>query len=209
MTNANNNKADKEVVARLPARVLIGRFIDFEISLSNDFVRFAFQSTGGGVEVGPKIFVFDHRKETIDFVKEKGNNLDFRQKEEFLKVLNVTANVVVVKKTSDKGEIEFINLFNISLKEKIVGLLSVTMYTEKHNAGFNIEEDNALFSFESRSSSRTGRHVEMLFLALTDDDHCVAIYKNGYANVGHDEPKIVRMGKECEEFSEEEYTLCA
>lgn len=201
------DKADKKVIAQLPARVSIEGFMKFEISLQNEFVRLAFQSTGGGVEIGPKIFVFDHRKETVDFVRNNSSDLDCQQMHEFLKVLNTSAKVVVMRKHSKNIETEYINLFSLSSKEKCIGLLSVTNYIDKCNAGFSVEENGALYSWQSDSSSRTGRHKEMIFLALTDSGHRAAIHKSGYANVGHDEPKIVYLGECYKEIPEAEYAL--
>jgi hypothetical protein len=86
-------------------------------------------------------------------------------------------------------------------------LFSVTQYTGKHNAGYSIQKDESIFSFRSDSSSRTGRHEEMLLLALTDKKNKLAVYKDGYANVGHGGPQIVLLGSNIKEMAEEEYDL--
>lgn len=175
-----------------------------------DFVRFAIQSTGGGVSVGRKLFVFDHRPATLQAAKAinpESSWEDRRKLEEALaEVVRQPAKAVVMEKTDGDKTFHYVNLYPAN-GQKPTALFSETSYTGKHNAGFSVKDDNALWSWTSESSSRTGRHWEMTLVALTDETHKVIVESDGYANIGHTDENLTVIGAEIRQMSEEDLVV--
>jgi len=172
-----------------------------------DFVRFAIQSTGGGVNVGRKLFVFDHRPATLQAAKAinlEASWEDRRKVEEVLaEAVRQPAKVVVMEKTDGDKTFYYVNLYPTNGQKPTV-LFSETTYTGKHNAGFSVKEDGALWSWRSESSSRTGAHREMVLVALTDETHKVIVDSYGYANIGHSDKNLTVIGADIRQMAEEE-----
>lgn len=185
-----------------------------------DFVQFAVQSTRGGVSVGRKLFVFDHRPATLQAAKAitatlqaaKAINLDaswedLRKAEDALpETVRQPAKVVVMEKTDGDKTFHYVNLYPAN-GQKPTALFSKTSYIGKHNAGFEVKEDNSLWSWTSESSSRTGRHWEMTLVALTDETHKVIVESDGYANIGHTDENLTVIGAEIRQMSEEDLVV--
>jgi hypothetical protein len=175
-----------------------------------DFVRFTIQSTGGGVNVGRKLFVFDHRPATLQAAKAinlEASWEDRRKVEEVLtEAVRQPAKVVVMEKTDGDKTFHYVNLYP-SNGQKPTALFSETSYTGKHNAGFSVKEDGALWSWRSESSSRTGAHREMVLVALTDETHKVIVDSYGYANIGHSNENLTVIGADIRQMAEEELVV--
>jgi hypothetical protein len=175
-----------------------------------DFVRFAIQSTGGGVNVGRKLFVFDHRPATLQAAKAinpEASWEDRRKAEEALtEAVRQPAKVVVMEKTDGDKTFYYVNLYPTN-GQKPTALFSETSYTGKHNAGFSVKEDGALWSWTSESSSRTGAHRELVLVALTDETHKVIVDSYGYANIGHSDKNLTVIGTDIRQMAEEELVV--
>jgi len=175
-----------------------------------DFVRFAIQSTGGGVNEGRKLFVFDHRPATLQAaraINAEASWEDRRKAEGALtEAVRQPAKVVVMKKTDGENTFYYINLYPVN-GQKPTALFSETSYTGKHNARFNVKEDNALWSWTSESSSRTSRHWELVLVALTDETHKVLVNSYGYANIGHSDENLTVIGADIRQMAEEELVV--
>ena len=202
----------KRIVEVAVARVEIGIGVEPQVN-DRGFLRFTIQSTGGGVDVGRKLFVFDHRPAVLRVVKKvidpKALWEDRRKAEDTLvKTIRQPAKVVVMEKTDKKKTFYYVNLYPVNgQKQKLTALFSKTSYISKHNAGFEVKEDNAFWSFTSESSSRTGRHQEMVLVALTDDDHKVIVDSYGYANIGHSDKNLTVVGSKIRQMAEEELAV--
>ncbi len=174
------------------------------------FVRFAIQSQGY-VEVGRKLFVFDHRaSSTLEAAKAIKPDAEWDEAQKALSVLaeavNQPAKVVVMKKVDDEKEFFYVNLYPAN-GLRPTALFFETLYVEKHNAGFNVKEDNSLWTWKSESSSRTGAHREMVLVALTDDDHQIIVDSYGHANIGHTDENLTVIGAEIRKMSEEDLVV--
>ena len=176
-----------------------------------DFVRFAMQSTGGGINVGHKLFVFDHRSATLQAAKAKNPEAsweDRRKAEEALaEAVRQPAKVVVMEKTDGDKTFYYVNLYPTNGQKKPTALFSETSYVGKHNAGFSVKEDGALWSWRSESSSRTGAHWELVLVALTDETHKVIVDSYGYANIGHSDENLTVIGADIRQVAEEEFVV--
>lgn len=189
---------------------------DVRIDLSSplvgdkDFVRFAIQSTGGGVRLGHKLFVFDHRPATFRAARaiELEVSYEDRRKSEgaLVEVVQQPAKVVVMEKTDGDKTFHYVNLYPAN-GQKPVALFSSTLYTGKHNAGFSVREDKAIWSWRSESSSHTRAHWEMVLVAMTDKTHEVIVDSYGYANIGHGDENLTIIGAEIWRMTEEEFVL--
>jgi len=175
-----------------------------------DFVRFAIQSTGGGVSVGRKLFVFDHRPATLQAAKAispEASWEDRRKAEDALaEAVRQPAKVVVMEKTDGDKTFHYVNLYPAN-GQKPAALFSESAYTSKHNAGFSVKEDGALWSWTSESSSRTGAHWELVLVALTDETHKVIVNSYGYANIGHSDENLTVIGADIRQMAEEELVV--
>lgn len=175
-----------------------------------DFVRFAIQSTGGGVSVGRKLFVFDHRPATLQAAKAINPDAsweDHRKAEEALtEAVRQPAKVIVMEKTDGEKAFYYVNLYPAN-GQKPVALFSEMSYTGKHNAGFNVKEDNGLWSWASESSSRTGAHREMVLVTLTDEVHKVIVDSYGHTNIGHTNENLTVIGAKISQMSEEDLVV--
>ncbi|RMD64101.1 hypothetical protein D6833_04835 [Candidatus Parcubacteria bacterium] len=154
--------------------------------------------------------MFDHRPATLQAAKAinpEASWEDRRKAEEVLtEAVRQPAKVVVMEKTDGEKTFYYVNLYPAN-GQKPTALFSETSYTGKHNAGFEIKEDNALWSWTSESSSRTGRHWEMMLVSLTDDDHKVIVDSYGYANIGHSDENLTVIGSEIRQMAEEELAV--
>jgi len=162
------------------------------------FVRFTIQSTGGGVEKGQRLYVFDHRPATLGVAKAiwNGQRAKLEGKKELQTVVSHPAKIVVMEKVVGEDRVyPYINLFPANGQEP-TALLSETLYVGKHNACFKIRENNGLWSWTSESFSRTGRHQEMVLVALTDDDHRIIVDSYGYVNIGHSDEHLTMIDAE-------------
>lgn len=201
---------EKKMVAQAVANVRISTASP--LVGDKDFVRFAIQSTGGGVSIGRKLFVFDHRSATLQAAKAinpKASWEDRRKAEEVLaEAVRQPAKVVVMEKTDGDKTFHYVNLFPVNgQSQKPTALFSETCYTGKHNAGFSVKEDSALWSWTSESSSRTGRHWELVLVVLTDETHKVIIDSYGYANIGHSDENLKVIAADIRQMAEEELVV--
>lgn len=175
-----------------------------------DFVRFAIQSTGGGVSVGRKLFVFDHRTATLQAAKAINPEASWEDRSKSQEVLaeavRQPAKVVVMEKTDGDKVFHYVNLYSAN-GQKPTALFSKTSYTGKHNAGFEVKEDNGLWSWTSESSSRTGAHREMVLVTLTDEAHKVIVDSYGFANIGHTDSNLTVIGEVIGQMSEEDLVV--
>ena len=175
-----------------------------------DFVRFEIQSTGGGVNVGRKLLVFDRRLDTLQAAKAinpDASREDRRKAEDALaEAVRQPAQVVVMEKTDGDKTFHYVNLYPAN-GHKPTALFSETPYTGKHNAGFEIKKNNGLWSWTSKSSSRTGAHWEMVLVALTDETHKVIVKSYGYANIGHTDKNLTVIGPDIRQMAEVEYAV--
>lgn len=199
---------EKKKVAEAVANVRIGN-TDFLVS-EKGFVRFVIQSTGGGVEIGQKLFVFDHRSATIQAAKAINPDVSWEDRHKAEEALTETvrqpAKAIVMEKTDRDKTFHYVNLYPAN-GQKPVALFSETLHIGKHNAGFEIKEDNVLWSWTSESSSRTGAHWELVFVALTDDAHKVIFNSYGYANIGHSDENLTVIGTNIRQIAEEELAV--
>lgn len=198
----------KMVVQAAAANVRIGS--SNPLVGDKDFVRFAIQSTGGGVSVGRKLFVFDHRPATLRAAKAINPDAsweDRRKTEDALaEAVRQPAKVVVMEKTDGDKTFHYVNLSPAN-DQKPAALFSETSYTGKHNAGFNVKENGSLWSWTSESSSRTGAHWELVLVALTDETHKVIVDSYGYANIGHSDENLTVIGADIRQMAEEELVV--
>lgn len=175
-----------------------------------NFVRFAIQSTGGGVNVGRKLFVFDHRPATLQAAKAINPEASWEDRCKAEKALaeavQQPAKVVVMEKTDGNKTFHYINLYSAN-GQKPTALLAEVSFIGKHNAGFDIREDNSLWSWTSESSSRTGAHRELVMVALTDETHRVIVDSYGYANIGHTNENLTVIGANIRQMTEEELVV--
>ena len=182
--------------------------------VNEEFVRFAIQSIGGGVCVGRKLFVFDHRPATIQAAKAiKPNKAPWesrRKAEEALAALSAAvrqpAKVVVMEKVDGERTFPYVNLY-LTKGQEPTALFATTSYVGKHNAGFEFAEDNAFWSWGSESTSRTSRHWEMVLVTLTDDDHKVIVDSYGYANIGHSDKNLTVITTDIRQMASEELAV--
>lgn len=199
---------EKKVVVETVANVRIS-CTDLLVG-DKGFVRFAIQSTGGGVNVGRKLFVFDHRSATLQVAKAINPDALWEDRRKAEKSLTETvrqpAKVVVMEKTDGEKTFYYVNLYPANGQEP-AALFSKTLYTGKHNAGFKVKEDNALWSWTSESSSRTGAHWEMVLVALTDDIQKMIVSSYGYANIGHSDENLTVIGADIRQMSEEDLVI--
>lgn len=199
---------EKKMVVQAVANVQIGAASP--LVGDKDFVRFAIQSTDGGVNVGRKLFVFDHRPATLQAAKAINPDAsweDRRKAEDALaEAIKQPAKVVVMEKTDGEKTFHYVNLYPAN-GQKPAALFSETSYTGKHNAGFNVKEDNSLWSWTSESSSRTGAHWDMVLVALTDETHKVIVDSYGYANIGHSDENLTVIGADIRQMAEEELVV--
>lgn len=219
MKVTNSNPMGKKEI-QMEKKVVVESMANVRISFTDplvndkdfDFVLFAIQSTDGGVNVGPKLFVFDHRPEV--FWAARAVNPDVagedrrKTKEALARAVRQPAKVVVMEKTDGGGEktFHYVNLYPTDEKQP-GALFSMTSYTGKHNAGFSVKENNALWSWKSESSSRTGAHWEMVLVVLTDETHRVIVNSYGYANIGHSDENLTVVGAEIRQMSEEDLVI--
>lgn len=199
---------EKRKVVEAVASVRIG--VANPLVGDKDFVRFAIQSSGGGVSVGRKLFVFDHRSATLQAAKAINPELSWEDRREaentLAEIVQQPAKVVVMEKTDGDKTFHYVNLYPAN-GQKPTGLFSETSYTGKHNAGFKVKENNALWGWASQSSSRTGAHWEMVLVALTDETHKVIVESYGYANIGHTDENLTVIGAEIRQMPEEDLVV--
>lgn len=199
---------EKKKVAEAVTNVRI-EIADFLVS-EKGFVRFVVQSTGGGVKVGKKLFVFDHRSATLQATKAINPDMSWEDRhkaeEALTEAVRQPAKAIVMEKTDRDKTFHYVNLYPAN-GQKSMALFSETLHTGKHNAGFKIKEDNALWSWTSESSSRTGAHWELVFVALTDDVHKVIFNSYGYANIGHSDENLTVIGTDIRQMAEEELAV--
>jgi hypothetical protein len=199
---------EKKMIVQAVANVRIGS--SNSLVGDKDFVRFAIQSTGGGVSVGRKLFVFDHRPATLQAAKAINPDAsweDRRKAEDALaEAVRQPAKVVVMEKTDGDRTFHYANLYPAN-GQKPTALFSETSYTGKHNAGFSVKDDGALWSWTSESSSRTGAHWELVLVALTDEAHKVIVDSYGYANIGHSDENLTVIGADIRQMAEEELVV--
>lgn len=169
---------------------------------NNEFVRFSVQSTGGGVNTGNTLFIFDHRSASVAAAKEikaigwAPNKLK--------DVFEELAKVVIVEKKDGVKTFFYINLYPVEARGEATALLEESGYFGKHNAGFKKRSDKSFWSWQSESSSRTGAHHEMVLVSLTDDDHKILMHTSGYANNFHEQGNMRDIGLNFRRISEEE-----
>lgn len=152
--------------------------------VGDGMVSFTIQSIGGGVDMGDELPIYDHRQNTVRAIWEGVDQLR--------EAVTKPARIVV-------GDY-CIDLF--STEEQSATLLSETVYIQKHNARFDLVEDKSFWSWESWSSSRTGRHCEMVLVAVTDEQHYVLIEIDGYENVGHTNYDLAVIGGTARKINE-------
>ena len=167
------------------------------------FVKFTIQSVNGGVVVGPKLFIYDHRP-TVIGTAQMSHSLWI---EELERAVNTPARAVVMEKASevDRKQFFYINLY--PAKDPPSALLSQHSYVSKHNAGYKFRLADPLWIWQSQSNSRTGRHHEFILVAITGKDHRVVIESSGYANIGHTDKGITIVGLDRQQISIDEYAL--
>ncbi|MBI5222711.1 MAG: hypothetical protein HY980_04450 [Candidatus Magasanikbacteria bacterium] len=199
---------EKKMVVQTVANVRIG--VANPLVGDKNFVRFAIQSTGGGVSVGRKLFVFDHRPAVLQAAKAIISDAsweDRRKAEESLtEAIRQPAKVVVMEKTDGDKTFHYVNLYPAN-GQNPTALFSETAYTGKHNAGFSVKEDGTLWSWMSESSSRTGAHWELVLVALTDETHKVIVESSGYANIGHTDENLTVIAADIRQMAEEELVV--
>jgi len=141
-------------------------------------VRFVIRSVGGGVVLGRKLFIFDHRPEVVEAAKTGDSFLVNR-------IFCREARVVVMEKIDGEKKFYYVNVFPVPEGQKATCLFTETAYVKKWNADWYVKEDTSIWSWVSESRSRTSHHEEMRLVSLTDEDHAVVVHNNGYANIGH------------------------
>lgn len=183
-------------------------------SVDGNFIRTEIQSTGGGVVRGQRLFIFDHRATTLDAARHlleiddtKWDKWEERRRREriFLEAFNQPARVVVIEKKADKA-FYYINLYP-AYGQQPKALFAKTVLTCKHNAGYKIKENKSLWSWESKGSSRTGMHAELVIVSITDDAHRIIIDAHGYANIGHTCLNNIIIDSGIKQMSDEELAL--
>lgn len=199
-----NQAERKEVFTVIAANVRISN-TNLLVSSNKGFVRFAIRSISGGVNTGRELFVFDHRSATLQAAKAFNLEAPWEDRckaEEALdEAIRQPAEIVVMEKTVGEKTYPYIKLYPTN-GQKSTLLFSETSYTGKHNAGFEIKKNNSLWSWTSESSSRTGRHWEMVFVALTDETRKVIVKSYGYANIGHSNENLTVIGSDICRMSE-------
>ena len=171
----------KEKILETNANISLRPWID-DMELGQGFVKLCIRSSEGA-NMGEKLYVFDHRPEVVESVaKAVGENGTWDDMSMAAKAIDKPAKVIVMKKRVYIGETEreflYINLFPIKDGKIPTTLLARVVLVGKHNANFSIMENHALWSWKSRSSSRTGRHWGMELVSLTDEAHCVIVKEN-------------------------------
>lgn len=201
---------EKEVVTEAVAKVQIS--CNVSCLGGKDFVRFMVQSTGGGVCLGRRLYVFDHRPEVVKaakMIEAFNSSVDNKARDEAKKsledVFHQSAKVVVMEKSDKSESFQYLNLFPTD--QSPTALLSETSYIGKHNASYNIKQDSGLWTWTSESSSRTGCHTELVLVALTDNDHKVIVYSDGYANISHSDDNLLVIGFDIQQMPEEDQII--
>lgn len=171
----------KEKILEVDANISLRPKIS-DMELGQGFVRLCFQSNEG-VNRGEKLYIFDHRPEVVESVaKAVGENGTWEDINKAIKAIEKSATVIVMKKRvyigETKMEFPYINLFPIKDGKIPTTLLSRVVLIGKHNANFWVLENHALWSWRSRSFSRTGRHWGMEMVCLTDEAHRIIVKEN-------------------------------
>lgn len=186
----------KKIVIAAVAKIEMGNLADAtseKLLIHNrnwGFVRFTVQSTGGGSNAGRKLFIFDHRPETLEAAenifpeeifpgKKPGNDLE---RNALAKAIARPARVFVMEKTNSSGY--YINLYPANGK-KPTALLSMTYYTGTNKSGLAVQKNNSYWNWRSKSFSHPGILWEKILVALTDEEHKISIYRYEYTDANH------------------------
>lgn len=198
---------EREKVIEIVAKV---RIPVTKLSVSDqNFVRFAIQPTGGKVNVGPTLFVFDHRPATLLSAKVSLINQDApwkdhqRVKGNLVRAVQQPAKVVVMKKFNKKRTFYYVNLYPVN-KEKPSALFSQTSYRGNADTGLTIKEDRSLWSWTSESSSPSDLRWKMILVALTDEKRRITVKSHGCLDSGQPAKSFIVISDDIRQIAEEE-----
>ncbi len=170
---------------------------------------FFVQSINVGENQGRRLYINDHRIEVICAARKvKYGSLLGRKKseEELEKAIRQPAKVEVMEKIGSERSFYYINLYQANV-QKYMNLFSRSSYISNNNAEFGVKLNDALWSWESVSSSPSGHHKEMVFLALTNDTHKVIIDSHGCANNSDTDKNFTVIDSQIRRLSEKEFSI--
>lgn len=186
-------------------------FTEGKLELFPMFVRFVVQANSG-VNRGHRLYISDHRQEVIRAARTVYHSPALERekyliaKEELKRVIKLPAKVEVMEKIENERSFYYINLYQANV-QKYMNLLSISSYISNDKAEFEVKSNEALWSWESISSSPSGRYKEMVLLALTNDTHKVIIDSHGCANNGHTDKNFTVIDSQIRRLSEKEFSI--